>query len=465
MKKGHYHRYRIEVTKSPNIVDHPHPFRVKINRFELAKLLIRELIHYKGNLKVVSSRPCMYGVFSGPIGGFAPRERLCVGCLRCTTQYPKIATILPNQERLKLGDSYFTPNLVDTVLFEAEMGRIPIRGAGFRGKFGGSQWDGIWTDMSEIVRPTRDGIHGREFISTQVDLGGKPKQLHFKEGKPVGEGPKALSIPLPILFDALPDSCLDEKIVCEALLNAAAAIGTFSILPYKFLVKHDLKHNHLIPHLRPEELGEFKKHRLSPAFIEMNSFDTQFYEDLKKSFPDTLLILRTSFEDEKLMDYYQVGLRIFHLTANYHGRSDNGSFILESIEKVQKCFIGAKCRDQVSLIGSGGIIAAEHMAKAILLGLDAVALDTPLLVAMQAGFGSSTEEPGKAEFYLPKEITGPWATQRIKNLAAAWRDQLLEILSAMGLREVRRMRGERGRIMFQNELEKEAFQGIEGFDE
>ena len=26
----------------------------------------------------------------------------------------------------------------------------------------------MWTDMSEIVRPTRDGIHGREYISTSV---------------------------------------------------------------------------------------------------------------------------------------------------------------------------------------------------------------------------------------------------------------------------------------------------------
>jgi len=37
----------------------------------------------------------------------------------------------------------------------------------------------MWTDMSEIVRPTRDGIHGREYISTLVDLGRKVKFLEF----------------------------------------------------------------------------------------------------------------------------------------------------------------------------------------------------------------------------------------------------------------------------------------------
>ena len=50
-------------------------------------------VHYRGNLPVVLSRPCVYGVFSGPIGGFAPRPHKCVGCLRCTVQYPHIVHI------------------------------------------------------------------------------------------------------------------------------------------------------------------------------------------------------------------------------------------------------------------------------------------------------------------------------------------------------------------------------------
>ena len=46
--------------------------------------------------------------------------------------------------------------------YQAETGRIPISGAGYGGKFAGPGFEGIWLDMSEIVRPTRDGIHGRE---------------------------------------------------------------------------------------------------------------------------------------------------------------------------------------------------------------------------------------------------------------------------------------------------------------
>jgi glutamate synthase domain-containing protein 2 len=55
--------------------------------------------------------------------------------------------------------------------------------------------------------------------------------------------------------------------------------------------------------------------------------------------------------------------------------------------------------------------------------------------------------------------------QRLLNLFASWRDQMLEILGAMGLREVRRLRGEIGRAMFQRELAREAFADIAGYED
>ena len=65
----------------------------------------------------------------------------------------------------------------------------------------GAGFDSMWTDMSEIVRPTRDGIHGREYINTSVDLGRKaahflhpPRRKHafdsgFDPRVEVGPGP------------------------------------------------------------------------------------------------------------------------------------------------------------------------------------------------------------------------------------------------------------------------------------
>jgi hypothetical protein len=43
------------------------------------------------------------------------------------------------------------------------------------------------------------------------------------------------------------------------------------------------------------------------------------------------------------------------------------------------------------------------------------------------------------------------------NLMGAWHSQLIEVLGAMGIREVRRLRGEVGRAIFREDIEKEAF--------
>jgi hypothetical protein len=50
-----------------------------------------------------------------------------------------------------------------------------------------------------------------------------------------------------------------------------------------------------------------------------------------------------------------------------------------------------------------------------------------------------------------------WGKTRIVNLVGAWRNQILEVLGAMGLREVRRLRGEVGRAMFFEDLEAQTF--------
>ena len=85
---GKYHRYHIDTAEALEIVPWPSRFKVNVSRPKLAKYLISEIIHYRGDKEIILSRPCMYGVFSGPVGGFAPRENLCVGCLRCTTEFP-----------------------------------------------------------------------------------------------------------------------------------------------------------------------------------------------------------------------------------------------------------------------------------------------------------------------------------------------------------------------------------------
>ncbi len=455
-----YRRYVIHAESCPPVELSPHRFRVQVSRPGLARLLLTELVHYRANLAVVTSRPCLYGTFSGPIGGFAPRPTQCVGCLRCTVEYPEIVRVLPNPDRARLGDSYFTPEKVDTVFQEAATGQIPVRGAGYRGAFSGQGWDGMWTDMSEIVRPTRDGIHGREFISTAVDLGERPGLLAFDAtGATTCSLPRPLSLPIPSLFDAPPLSA-ESPALYRGLAAAAEGIQSLAILPLRRILDLRLPATSLAPLVSPGEVDTLAELRDMPCLLELDGWDPAAYERIRRRFPGTATFVRLPI-DWDLMPLVQTGVRQFHLTADYHGQCTKG-FVGDVIREIHGSLVKAGLREQTVLIGSGGIITASDVPKAIICGLDAVALDTALLAALQARFEGECRDRLSAVFRLPR-FEPAWAAQRLLNLAAAWRDQMLEILGAMGLREVRRLRGELGRAMFQTELEREAFGDIPGF--
>ena len=129
-------------------------------------------------------RQCVYGVYDKR--GLESRfmsdslDSLCKDCFRCVQNCPnRLIHKALNPNYKNLGDSYWTPEIISKLWYQAETGRIPVSGAGYGGPFSGPGFDAMWTDMSEIVRPTRDGIHGREYISTQVDLGRKHQALEF----------------------------------------------------------------------------------------------------------------------------------------------------------------------------------------------------------------------------------------------------------------------------------------------
>lgn len=453
-----YKRYLIQVRPAPNIAAHPNRFRVRVDRIRLATFLMREMIEYRGDRSVVLSRPCVYGVFSGPVGGFAPRENLCVGCLRCTVEFPHMVEVSPNPERLQLGDSFFTPDMVDTVLYEAATGQIPVRGAGYRGRFSGPGWDGMWTDMSEIVRPTRDGIHGREFISTTVDLGERPAYLTFdQQGQPLWDDGISESIPLPLLFDRLPESTESGERY-RALAAAAEALGTFAIVPWSYRTG---VHGRTVPLVSPDQIDMFVSAGVDCPMVELAGWHREAFEALRNLRPKRPIFIRIPYEGP-IREAISHGARCFHLTADYHGETREG-FVMQAIRDLHQELIAHGLREEITLIGSGGIAAAEHVPKAIICGLDAVALDTPLLVAWQGRMMGEVQDPGLAAWEIPA-FPHDWGVQRVVNLCASWRDQLLEILGAMGLREVRRLRGEVGRAMFQVDLEREAFEDIPGFD-
>ncbi len=459
-----YHRYHLQTETAPEIAPFPNRTRVKVSKRGLAFHLLRELFRHWRYPEVIVSRPCMYGVFSRPVGGFAPRDSVCVGCLRCTTEYPEMVQVYLNPRHRQLGDSFLTPDLVDTICYEARTGRIPVRGAGYRGLFGGDGWNGMWTDMSEIVRPTRDGIHGREYISTAVDLGQKPPFLTFTEqGEPVAAAAPVLTIPVPFLFDTPPESVFSDRLA-RILAAAARATETMVILPLRVLQRLKLESPHTIPLVGKDDREALGGLHIPPPIIELDGWDEALFQEVRRRYPETIVCLRHEYPPrEELSQWFRSGVRVFHLLADNHGRGRGGRFVLDLIREAHQFFVDEKCRDEVTLLGSGGIVAGEHVPKAIICGLDAVALDTPVLAALQARFLGECAGRETSRFQLPRNITAGWGARRLTNLVASWRDQLLEVMGAMGLREVRRLRGEMGRAMFQKELEREAFSGIEGY--
>ena len=109
-------------------------------------------------------------------------DEICRDCYRCVQGCPRgLIFKALNPFYRQLGDDYWTPEIIATTWYQAETGKIPVSGAGYGGVFAGEGFDSLWTDMSEIVRPTRDGIHGREYISTTIDLGRKPMFLAFDD--------------------------------------------------------------------------------------------------------------------------------------------------------------------------------------------------------------------------------------------------------------------------------------------
>jgi hypothetical protein len=447
-----YQRYHIETRAEADVVPHPSRFRVRVRKHRLIGLLLRELVEYRANMPVVLSRPCVYGVFSGPLGGLKPREHLCVGCLRCTTQYPDIVQIEPNPERAGLPGTALGPDQIDTILYEARTGRVPVRGAGYRGTFGGSGWDGMWTDMSEIVRPTRDGIHGREFISTLTEIGEKPMSLAFgPDGSLQGPEPRVFAIQVPFLFDPTVRTAPSDSFL-RVMAEAARRIDTLAVVPFSYAAAAS-DSPHLVPLVSSSEDPALQDLRWTPRMVLLEGWNKERFDRVRAQLPHTIVGVRVG-ADRDLGEMVRAGVRILHLVADGEGRA-GGRFFSDLILDHHKRLVDAGLREEVTLIGSGGIVLAEHVPKAILCGLDAVGLDIPLLVALQARFTPAADLP---------RMDHDWAVQRLVNLSASWRDQLLEILGAMGLREVRRLRGEVGRCMFQKDLEREAFAGIAGYE-
>ncbi len=406
----------------------------------------------------------------------------CKACLSCVQGCTKgLLNIAINPEFLDMGDEYWKPDILLTTWNQSDAGRIPVSGAGYRGRFHGPGFDSIWTDMSEIVRPTRDGIHGREYISTAVDIGPKPMSLTFTpDGRMLTPPSRLLEIQFPAILD-MPAWPMQAACLPNARAAAAKELKSLAVMLAGEATRVPPEHLPFVVPLVDEDdiqaSGDVLK-AVGMAQVRDCPNVVDLAGKLRAVNPQLIvsvrMVLRPATAD-RVMELAGAGLKVFHLCADAHGRERlengrSGRHIKDVLREVHGRLVKEGLRDEVTLIISGGIALAEHMAKAIICGADLVAVDTPLLVALGCRVCRDVHSlevdeqadnvPGASAVPCPAEIgsaDSAYAAQRMVNLMGAWHSQLIEVLGAMGIREVRRLRGEVGRAIFVEEIEREAF--------
>lgn len=398
---------------------------------------------------------------------------VCKACLSCVQGCTKgLLQVSVNPEFLDLGDAYWRPDILLTTWNQAEAGTIPVSGAGYRGRFQGPGFDSIWTDMSEIVRPTRDGIHGREYISTSVDIGPRPLRLEFDgDGRMLTRPARILEIQLPAILD-MPAWPVRADHLPEARARAAQELRSLAVVSASEAAALPAERAPFtVPVVSREDVaGGAILRPVRMVEVEDGPDVGELAGRLRSVHPELIVAVRLTLRPgaaDRAAALARAGLTVLHLCADQHGRErpddgEPGRHLKDVLREIHGRLVKDGLRDAVTLIAAGGIALAEHMAKAIICGADLVAVDTPLLVALGCHVCRGGHE-ACGTGGCPAGV-GAWdsayAAQRMVNLMGAWHSQLIEVLGAMGIREVRRLRGEVGRAMFLEDIEREAFGDI-----
>jgi len=387
-----------------------------------------------------------------------PKENCCRNCFACVMRCPREAlSIHTNKEFLALGDRTYTPETIRLILEQAEHGKIPVSGSGYRGYFDGNGYDNIWTDMSEIVRPTRDGIHGREHIATTVTLGKKIRDLcgmvFDEDGNLKSHIPLNREIPIPVIFGLMP--FFPGQAVFSSLALAASKLTTYLTIPAQNATEELREYySHLLIRLKPSEIKKYKDIIEWATILEFDPDGDQIagISRAREINPNVLTIINVPAclnVEKKILELARNGAETIHLNADIHGQDEEGATLLDSLHTTHILLVEEGLRDRITIVASGGIAAAEHIPKTIIMGADAVVVDIPLLIAIDVVKWLPAEKENRT--MCPKdieELDPRWGASRVINLMLSWKDQLLEVLGAMGLRDVRRLRGETGRAIF-----------------
>ena len=251
---------------------------------------------------------------------------------------------------------------------------------------------------------------------------------------------------------------------------AAKHLGIFMALPCKMMDEGLERYkSSLIPVFDSKDKIVSLGDDVRMAEIIWDSKIRKRLEDFKKLNPGVLIAVKlpiTKESDEEIIGLMKAGCSVFDLEGTYNGRSagDQSRYAKDDIRSIHQALVREGVRNEVTLLASGGFAMAEHVAKALICGVDGVFIDFPILIALECRMCQRCRKglscPVKIE-----EAPSKWVASRTVNIMGAWHNQLLEIMGAMGIRECRRLRGEAGRAMFFEELDREIFGSMDKLEE
>ena len=447
---------------------------------------------------------CPFGVHERKTGYnrvSKPLSYRCIGTscedksFYCVNHCPRGALSLGvSSEYRTIGDYRWTRDLIIGTWKQAETG-IPLKGQRYEIGNSGGGFDRISfnfpDDEGRGEMGDEDMAHTSGDISTEIDLNkGEGKKIRIKVpfyGGGMSFGSISLSVMLAKAKAARAWStftCTGEGGYPEALKEyddnviTQVATGLFGVMEdtiqrvkiveFKYAqgAKPGLGGHLLGDKVTPEVARMREAVEGSSLFSPFPFHSVYSVEDHKKHLdwikelnPDAIVSVKVSTPtdvDMVAVGSYYAGANIIHLDGSYGGTGaapdiakKNIAMPIEyAIPKVHEFLKQEGIRDKMTIIASGGIRTAHDALKAIALGADGVVIGTAELVALGCTRCSNCESGrgcprgiATTDPELAKAVDVDWGAQRLINLYAAWRSEIVDVLKRFGMKSIKELVG------------------------